>query len=80
MAIVVLGGLTASTRLNLLMLPVLALRFGKRALCPPANPPLWRHKNGAKKMRKRALRAESGMNIAEHCFVIGKTNQRAKNG
>ena len=38
MAIVILGGLITSTALNLLVLPTLALRFGRFAMHSAANP------------------------------------------
>ena len=78
MAIAILGGLVTSTLLNLLVLPVLALRFGKCLLCSPA--PLFGLKSDAEKMRESALRAESGMDIAEYRFATGTTNQRSENG
>jgi hypothetical protein len=76
MAIVILGGLSVFPRLNRLMLSALALRFGKYLLCSPANSPLLASKAARQKMRKRALRAESGMNIAEYRLRQAATNQR----
>jgi hypothetical protein len=52
MAIVILGGLTTSPRLNLLMLLVLALRFGKCLLCSPANLPFLASRTTRKKCEK----------------------------